>query len=113
MEENYIEKSEQEVDTDVKYNRDDASKIIAEVCTMFDTLDDDRSGQIDTIRVVEELLKVKSELTKNEEVSDSEIKPYLKDSAVSRILDTAVAQSYNSTFKKPNSLFDVSVVEDY
>ena len=105
-----IEQSTNEVNTNVKYNKSDATKIKSAVINLFDLLNNDRQTQVDIIDVVEDMLNVKDSNVKDK---DDKIIPYLKDPAISRILDTAKSQTYNSTFKNPQLMFNTELVEDY
>ena len=105
-----IEKNIIEVNTDIKYNKSDDQKIKGSVLELFDSLNNDRQTQIDLIDIIENMVNPKDTSVKKEE---DKLIPYLKDPAIIRILETAVSQTYNSTFKNPNLLFNTEFVEDF
>lgn len=119
----FIESSEQEVNTDIKYNKSDEDKIVGEVVSCFSNWNTDRQSQLDTIKSVLEMFKVKRNVDKTVQTVDKngirstktvkdDVASYLKDSTPNRIKNTVVSQMYNSTFKNIRTLFDVELPTD-
>jgi len=97
-----------EVNTEVKYNKADDAKIKTSILELFDTLNNDRQGQINLIDIVESMVSPKDKTVAKD---DDKLIPFIKDSSIIKILDTAVSQTYNSTFKNPTLLFNTELVE--
>jgi len=104
------------VDTNVKYDKSNQDDIVSQIVKNWDKWDEDRRPQLDIIERLAEFLDVETPVVEYEvtftDENDKEYKKAvnkLKDADIVQLRNSAIAHTYNSTYKTPAQLINIEL----